>query len=97
MRFCVERNLLTDESGMVVSPADPDRFAYSYMDASDVDDAIQMTATGEGAELLAAVFRMSPDQGMTTARRGRTVMTLHAFPEEEAEERLRPSFRNSGH
>jgi hypothetical protein len=87
----VERNLLTDDSGKIVPPGEASRFAYSYMDANDVDDAIHLSATGEGAELLAEVFRMSPQQGMATARRGRTVMTLHAFPEEEAEERLRPS------
>jgi hypothetical protein len=42
----------------------------------------------EHTEILFDVYRMSPEQAMATVRRGRRVLTLHAFPEEEAQDRI---------
>jgi hypothetical protein len=88
MRFYVERNILADDEGKVLPATDTARISYVVVDVENVESAVQSVANGDAAELLFPIYRMSPEQAMATVRRGRRVFTLHAFPEEEARDRI---------
>jgi hypothetical protein len=88
MRFCVERNILADETGKVVPVTEPSRITYRWVDADDVSHALKIVADDERAEFLQGIYAMAPVQAMATVKRGRVLLTLHAFPEEEANERI---------
>lgn len=91
MRFYVERNILADDEGKILPASDPTRISYVVLDASDVETAVRSVADDDAAEFLYPTYRMSPEQAMATVRRGRRVFTLHAFPEDEARDRILPS------
>jgi hypothetical protein len=88
MRFYVERNVLADDTGKILPITDPTRVSYVVVDVSDVETAVRSVADGDAAEFLFPIHRMSPEQATATVRRGRRVFTLHAFPEEEARDRI---------
>jgi hypothetical protein len=88
MRFYVERNVLADDSGKIVPVDDPTRISYTILDVVDVETAVRTIAANEDTEILFDVYHMSPEQAMATVRHGRRVLTLHAFPEEEAQDRI---------
>src|SRR5688572_15181070 len=88
MRFYVARNVLADDSGKILPVSDPGRISYTIVDAAKVEAAVRAVAAAEVAEILFDIYHMTPEQEMATVRKGRRVLTLHAFPEEEAEERI---------
>ncbi|HEX8408001.1 MAG TPA: hypothetical protein VF883_03995 [Thermoanaerobaculia bacterium] len=88
MRFYVERNILTDDTGKVVPADDPTRISYTIIDGVDGETAVRAAAADADTEILFDVYRMSPEQAMATVRQGRRVLTIHAFPEEEAQDRI---------
>jgi hypothetical protein len=88
MRFYVERNVLADDTGKIVPADDPTRISYTIVETGDVVTAVRTVAAAEHTEILFDVYRMSPEQAMATVRNGRRVLTIHAFPEEEAQDRI---------
>jgi hypothetical protein len=88
MRFCVERNVLADEAGKIVPVTEPSRITYRWVEADNVSHALTIVADEERAEFVHGIYAMAPVQAMATVKRGRVVLTLHAFPEEEANERI---------
>jgi hypothetical protein len=88
MRFYVERNVLADKTGKIVPTSDPGRISYTIIDAGDGEAAVRAVAAADDTEILFDVYRMAPEQAMATVRQGRRVLTLHAFPEEEARDRI---------
>ncbi|HEY0142148.1 MAG TPA: hypothetical protein VGF48_14710 [Thermoanaerobaculia bacterium] len=88
MRFYVERNVLADDTGKVLPADDPSRISYSIVETADVDTAVRTVAAEQAMEILFDVYRMSPEQAMATVRQGRRVLTIHAFPEDEAQDRI---------
>lgn len=83
MRFCIECSRLTDEEGKGVPVSDPNRVSHSFVDAESAAEAISACALELGNE-LGRIHRVGEIQAAATVRNGKSAMTLHAFPEEEA-------------
>ncbi len=93
MRFCVECNALTDDNGRAVSLADPSRLSRRFVEAPSAADAILSVVAGADSVVLGRIHHVADIQALATIRRGRSAMTLHAFPEEEAEWRAQGNGR----
>ncbi len=91
MLFCIECNALTDERGKAVSLGAPSRISYRVVEAPTAADAIDAMIRSENVELLGRMHRVGDIQALATVRRGRSAMTLHAYPEEETAWRLQRS------
>jgi hypothetical protein len=89
MRFCVECNALTDDSGKSVESSDPDRIRHLFLDAEDASAAIVAAARSEQADIPKRIHHVDEVQAIATVRSGKRAMMLHAFPEEEAAWRFR--------
>lgn len=85
MRFCVERNLLTDSTGKAIPLKHPNRVSYVFVEATNAAEAILSLARQEGGEVVQRVHRIADLQAMATFRYGMRAVMMHAFPEEEAE------------
>lgn len=94
MRFCVERNLLTDDSGKAVPLAHPHRVSRVFVDASDAAEAILSLAREDGGEIVQRIHKIADRQAMATLRQGFRAIMMHAYPEEEAEWRAGPMGEN---
>lgn len=84
MRFCVECNALTDDSGKSVGPSDPNRIRRLFIDADDASAAIVAAARSEKTDIPKRIHHVDEVQAIATVRAGKRAMMLHAFPEEEA-------------
>lgn len=89
MTFCIECNALTDDNGRAVPFGDTSRTTYNFVDAATAADAILSLVGDVGVEVMGRLHRVGSIQALATVRRGRSAMTLHAYPEEETEWRTR--------
>ena len=81
MKFRVERNFLTDESGRTLPPGV--ETTWHMVEGESVDEVLQAVAGLEKAELVGSILRFAGLQAVATFRVARRVFTVQIDPATE--------------
>jgi hypothetical protein len=78
IRFTVEERHLTDTDGRPVTG--PDGLAFHTFEAENIDDAVDLYMTKDGAELIGDVLKFPGFQAVATIRKPSGVYTVQFTP-----------------
>ena len=78
IRFTVEERHLTDKDGRPVSG--PDDLAFHTFEAENIDDAVGLYMTKDGAELIGDVLKFPGFHAVATIRKPSGVYTVQFTP-----------------